>query len=165
MAAAKPPEPPPELVVTEAPKKPGRPLLLYGAVALVGLVVLGAGGWFLVPKFLGTRPPAAEAKVEEPVKATVPLGAVVVNLTGEPRRYLRAAVHVGVPSAKEIKEVDEAKPQILDLLINVLSSADVETLTSEEGRTELKEELLARIREELGLQHISRIYFTEFVIQ
>lgn len=162
---AKPPEPPPELVTPPEPPKKRSPLLLYGAVGLVVLAALGAGGWFLVPRVFGAKPAAPEAKVEEAVKATAPLGAVIVNLGGETRRYLRVAVHLGVPTAKDIKAIEEAKPQILDLVITVLSSADVETLLSEDGRAELKEELLGRIREDLGLAKVGRVYFTEFVIQ
>ncbi len=49
---------------------------------------LGAGAWFLLPRSSGAV--AAKAVAVEPtVKATVPLGAVVVNLGGETRRYLR----------------------------------------------------------------------------
>lgn len=146
------------------PKK--SPLLLYGAVALVVLAAAGAGGWFLYPRvFGGAKSGAAEARVEVPVKATVSLGAVVVNLAGDPRRYLRVAVGLGVPGPKEAKEVEEMKSQLLDLLIGVLSSAEVDTLTSEDGRAGLKDELLSRIREELKLERVGRVYFTEFVIQ
>ncbi len=146
------------------PKK--SPLVLYGAVALVVLAAAGAGGWFLYPRVFGAaKPGAAEAKVEVPIKATVPLGAVVVNLAGDPRRYLRVAVALGVPGPTEAKEVEEMKPQLLDLLIGVLASAEADALLSEEGRTELKEELLSRIRAELRLESVGRVYFTEFVIQ
>ena len=163
---AKPPEPPAELVTPAEPAKKRSPLLLYGVGGLVVLAALGVGGWFLVPRVFGAKPPAQEAKAEEEaIKATAPLGAVIVNLGGETRRYLRVAVHLGVPSAKDIKAIEEAKPQILDLVITVLSSADVETLVSEDGRAELKEELLGRIREDLGLAKVGRVYFTEFVIQ
>lgn len=162
---AKPPEPPPELVTPPEPPKKRSPLLLYGAVGLVVLAGLGAGGWFLVPRVSGAKPATPEAKVEEPIKATAPLGAVLVNLGGETRRYLRVAVHLGVSNPKDIKAIEEAKPQILDLIITVLSSAEVDTLASEDGRAELKEELLGRIREDLGLTKVGRVYFTEFVIQ
>jgi flagellar FliL protein len=143
-----------------------RPLLLYGAIGLVVLGALGAGGWFLYPRVFGApKSGAAEARVEVPVRTTVSLGAVVVNLADDPRRYLRVAVGLGVPGPKEAKEIEELKPQLLDLLIGVLSSTEVDTLTSEEGRAELKETLLSRIREELKLERVGRVYFTEFVIQ
>ena len=164
-SGARPPDPPAELVMPAEPAKKRSPLLIYGVVGLVALGALGAGGWFLVPRVFGAKPATPAAKVEEPLKATAPLGSVLVNLNGETRRYLRVAVYLGVPSAKDIKAIEEAKPQILDLIITVLSSADVDTLASEDGRAELKEELLGRIREDLGLSKVGRVYFTEFVIQ
>jgi len=65
--------------VEVAPKKRG--MLLGIVIGVVVMIGVGAGAWyFVVPKFLGT----AHAKpVEPPVKHTVGLGAVVVNLNGE----------------------------------------------------------------------------------
>lgn len=157
--AAAPAEAPPE-------KKKGKSVLLLAVIGLVVLGGLGAGGWFLAPKFLGARPEAAEAKPKaEEVKATVALGSVVVNLAGEPRRYLRVAASLGVPGSKEVKEVEEAKAQVLDLLISVLGGADLDTLLSDDGRADLKAELLERVRAELGLTKVAKLYFTEFLVQ
>jgi flagellar basal body-associated protein FliL len=99
------------------------------------------------------------------VKATMPLGAVVVNLNGEERRYLRVGVSLGVPDAKQVKELEEHRSQLLDLVISVFSAAEVDTLTSEDGKAHIKGVLVARMREELRLESVARVYFTEFVIQ
>lgn len=165
MSAA--PAPAPAVAAVEAaaaapPKKRGRLVLLIVAVVVLG--GLGAGAWLLLPKFLGTAQ-AKAAPAEPEVKATVALGAVVVNLNGEARRYLRVGVSLGVPAEADAKKIEEQKPQLLDLLISVFSAAEVETLTSEEGKTELKKELLSRMREELRLKKVARVYFTEFVLQ
>jgi flagellar FliL protein len=154
-------------VVEETPPKRKKPLVLYGAVGLVLAALMATGGWMLGPRLLGwPRSAPAEAKREAPVKVTVPLGAVVVNL-GPPasRRYLKIGVELGVPGARESKEVEEKKPQITDLLITVLSTTPVEALGTEDGRVALKKALIARIQEELRLEKVSRVYFTEFVIQ
>jgi flagellar FliL protein len=74
-------------------------------------------------------------------------------------------VELGVPSEVAAKEVEKHKPQLLDLLVTVFSTAELETLESGSGRTELKEELLSRIKDELGLAKVARVYFTEFLIQ
>jgi flagellar FliL protein len=163
MSTAPAPAPAPAPVeAAAAPKKRG--LLVPLIIAVVVLGGLGAGAWFLLPRFLGTAQ-AKAAPAEPEVKATVALGAVVVNLNGEARRYLRVAVSLGVPAAPDAKEIEEHKPQLLDLLISVFSAAEVETLTTEEGKSELKEELLSRMREELHLKKVARVYFTEFVLQ
>jgi flagellar protein FliL len=148
----------------EAPKKRGMLMPLVIGMVLMG--ALGAGGWFFVaPKFLGTAQAKPVSKEPPPVKATVPLGSVVVNLTGEAKRYLRVGVSLGVPAAPDAKEVEEHKSQLLDLVIAVFSAAEMDTLTTEEGKTELKDELLERMHKELHLKTVSRVYFTEFVIQ
>ena len=152
------------LNATAAPKKRGMLVPLLIGVVLLGAI--GAGAWFFVmPKFLGTAQAKAAPVEPPPVKVTVPLGPVVVNLTGEAKRYLRVGLSLGVPAAADAKEVDEHKSQLLDLIISVFSAAEMETLTSEEGKTELKDELLERMHKELHLKSVSRVYFTEFVIQ
>lgn len=144
----------------------GRRKLIILIVGVVVLAALGAGAWFfVVPRFMGTSAAKPAAPVEVPVKATVSLGAVVVNLTGEARRYLRVGVSLGLASPKDVKEVEEHKSQLLDLLISVFSTAELETLTSEDGKAELKKALLERMHEELHLETVARVYFTEFVIQ
>ncbi len=155
----------PDLAVLNAAAAPKKSNMLM--IIIIGVVVLGAGGagaWFLMPRFLGT----AQAKTAPPaptVKVTVPLGAVVVNLKGEARRYLRVGVSLGVAAPADGKEIEEHKSQLLDLLISVLSASDVETLTSDEGKTELKDELLEQMHKELHLEKVLRVYFTEFVLQ
>ena len=136
-------------------------------VALVtGVLVLGGAGAWLVPKLLpnvfgrAAKPPPAEAAV----KSTVALGPVVVNLNGETRRYLRIGVSLGL-TEKEGKAIEQQQAQLLDLLISVFAATDVEVLSSDAGKAKLKTELLKRMREELRLEQVSRVYFTEFVIQ
>jgi flagellar FliL protein len=150
-----------------APAKAKSPLLIYGIGALVFLVVVGAAAWFLMPRLTGGGAAAhPEPPPELPVKATVPLGSVIVNLgPPEAKHYLKVGVELGVTSFKEAKEVEEKKAQILDLVITVLSTTPIETLGSGEGRLELKRSLVERMHEELRLEHVSRVYFTEFLIQ
>jgi flagellar FliL protein len=146
-----------------APRAPkSRRLLVFGVAGLVVVASLGGGAWFLLPRFSG----AAKTTPAEPVvKATVPLGAVVVNLGGETRRYLRVGVSLGVPASSDGKQIADHHTQLMDLLIAVLSAADPQSLTSTEGKEAIKRALLSRIRDELRLTKVGRIYFTEFVIQ
>lgn len=156
----------PVLEAVEAAPSTKRGLLIPLVIGVVALGALGAGAWFfVVPKFFGPAPAKAAAPVEVPVKATVPLGAVVVNLKGEARRYLRVNVSLGVPAFSDGKEIEEHKSQLLDLLVSALSDAAIDTLTSEEGKSELKDEILERMHDELHLKKVLRVYFTEFVIQ
>jgi flagellar FliL protein len=136
-------------------------------VAVAAVVLLGGGGaaaWLFAPRLFG-KAAAAAPKPEVAVKATVALAPVVVNLAGEGRRYVRAGVSVGLASPKDVKEIEEAKTQIADLVIAVLAGAEAETLLSPDGRSDVKDELLERIHGDLGLSKVVRLYFTEFVVQ
>ena len=137
--------------------------IMFVIIGVVLVAGLGAGGWFLWPRFFGDAKPATPPPVV--IKATVPLGSVVVNLNGEDRRYLRVGVSLGVADPKHMKELEEHRSQLLDLIISGFSSADVEDLTSEDGKADIKTELVERMHEELHLETVARVYFTEFVIQ
>ena len=155
----------PDISVLNAAAPPKKRGLLVGIViGAVALAALGGGAWFMLPKLTGT----AQAKTppaERPVKVTTPLGAVVVNVKGEGRKYLRVGISLGLSAPADAKHVEEHKPQLLDLLISVLSATDVDTLTSDEGKTKLKDELLEQMHTTLHLENVLRVYFTEFVIQ
>ena len=138
-------------------------LVILGVAAVVVLAGLGGGAWFLAPRVFGSAPAAASAP--PPVKATVPLGAVVVNANGDVRRYVRVGVSFGVPAPTDVKEIEEHRSQLLDVVISVFAATDVDKLLSEEGKVAVKTALLARIREELHLHKVARVYFTELVIQ
>jgi flagellar FliL protein len=151
---------------TAAPKKKS-PLRLYALIGLVVLALGAGGGWFFMAR-TRTHPVAhePEAKPPELVKVTAPLGSLVVNIGApETRRFLKVGVDLGVSDEKAAKEVEEHKAQILDLLISVLATASLEVLGSEEGRTGIKKAVVERIHEELRLEKVSRVYFTEFLIQ
>ena len=143
-------------------------LLLVGAVLLVA--GLSAWGWLSFVRHAPAKAEAPEAQEKPaaaaPVKATLSVGSVVVNI-GAPdtRRYLKVGVEIGVTDARETKELEEHKAQIVDLVISIFGAASLEVLGSEEGRLDLKKALLERIHEELRLEKVSRVYFTEFVIQ
>jgi len=153
-----------DVEVPAAPSKGRGRLIVVAAAALALLTGLGGAGWFFFLRPHG-EPAPPPAHVEEEVRATLPLGSVVVNMKGEARRYLRASVSLGLPSANKLKEIEELKPQLLDLCIAVLSSTEAETLLSAKGREEVKEALVQRIRKEPGLKDVVRVYFTEFVVQ
>jgi flagellar basal body-associated protein FliL len=160
----------PALVAEGAPAAPPAPgrrrFVIRAAIGVVGLGGLGAGAWLLPPRLRRRSPaPTGDAPAPVTIKATVPLGAVVVNLAGETRRYARVGVSLGVPTAKDVKEIEDAKTQLLDVVIAVLSSRAADALVAEQGREAIKEELLQRIHRDLGLAKAKRVYFTEFVVQ
>ncbi len=61
----------------------------------------------------------------------------------------------------------EKEPMIRDAIIRVLSSKKAEQVLSQEGKEELKDELIEAINEATGLDEpaVVAVYFTEFIVQ
>jgi flagellar FliL protein len=108
---------------------------------------------------------------------------MVVNLaeTGG-RRYLKTSIAVefvsknpdwsklaGEAKVKAEKAFEEEiagkVPIIKDTLITVLSSKMVTDLSSLDAKTALKTELLTKLNARMGEEHITALYFTQFLIQ
>ncbi len=64
-----------------------------------------------------------------------------------------------------MKKVETYKTQLKDTILMLLSSRSFEEISTVEGKLDLKQNLLARINQALGENVVSRIYFTEFVVQ
>ena len=56
-------------------------------------------------------------------------------------------------------------PLLLDALGTVVSAHDSASLTTPDGRSQLKSELLAAMRKVLGEREVIDIYFTDLVMQ
>ena len=163
--AAREPRPPaspsPEAAHTPERKKMS-PLVMTASMVGMGIVALVLVLFVLKPLLLPRDPAASKMGPSR----TLSLGTVVVNVAEtEGRRYLKASVELGINGTLS-KELEARKTQFVDLLISVLSSKSLASVTSTEGREQIKEEILSRINAELGNgAKIQRVFFTEFVVQ
>ena len=137
---------------------------------VVLLVVIVAGGiYFFLGRGDSTSGGAAE-KEEVHLGVVVTLEPIFINLKDD--RFLKLGMalqtthegggggHGGHGGGGP--DVDGA--MALDAAIEVFSDQDMQTLSTINGRSELKEELVSRIVEGYGPE-ITTIYFTEFVMQ
>jgi flagellar FliL protein len=153
----------------------GLPLGLAAAGALA-FTQLSAGG-------------STPARVPDPVPGQVgpilALDSRVINLsTTSPGSYKYAKVGVSIeirPSSAgfydlhgtertteqttELEKYNDDVPLLLDALGTVVSSHDSSTLTTPDGRTQLKAELLEAFGKILGADEVLDVYFTDFVMQ
>lgn len=153
-------------------QKKGLPKIVIFIAA--GVVVLGIAVLVLV-KFVFAPPqektvPAGETAQGEQKPFSVSLfsfdQAVIVNLAeSNGQRYLKINLQLEMNAESLRPELEARKPQIMDLIISILSSKTLEDVTSTVGRNRLKRELIDRINAELVTGKIVNIYFTEFVIQ
>jgi flagellar basal body-associated protein FliL len=65
----------------------------------------------------------------------------------------------------ELAEHTEQVPLLIDAVGGVVSAHDSSTLTSADGRSKLKAELLAAAKKVLGSDEVIDVFFTDFVMQ
>ncbi|MEE3347847.1 MAG: flagellar basal body-associated FliL family protein [Nitrospinota bacterium] len=156
----------------------GKPIgMIIGII--VGLLVLGGGGYYAYINFFQEKPaeekPAEgeEGKKEEaPAEEDLDLGVMfpmdpfIVNLAGsEGKRFLKVTIFLEL-STPEVREEIKGKIQkVTDSILVLLSSKAFEDVYSVQGKFKLKGEITTRVNRFLVVGHIKDAYFTEFIIQ
>jgi len=164
------------VIEPSVPKKSSLRWILLGA----GVVVLGAAG-YIGWSFLGPNPAKEAPKVSaaaapqpspakkiEATKVICPLDAFVVNLMDRAtvaKRYLKVTMALEVGDEEAKAKVEKHKTQLRDTIILLLTAQGFQDISSIEGKLGLKQEVLSRANQILGAGTVSRVYFTEFVVQ
>lgn len=159
----------------EAKKKSGgmKTLLIAGGGALALVAVsIGATAFLLG----GEKTAAPTAEAAAPVKADVPASYMaleppfVVNFEDQGAiRFLQVTVEVMTRDPEVKDAITLHMPAIRDQLIVLFSSSDYPTLSSREGKEDLRQQALAtlkRILDDNGAPDtVEGLYFTNFVMQ
>ena len=145
---------------------------------VVGLLVLGGGGYYAYINFFQEKPveevPAEgekaeeEAEVEEDLNLGVmfPLDPFVVNLAGsEGKRFLKVTISLELSTPEVHVEIKENIHKVMDSILVLLSSKAFEDVYSVQGKFKLKDEITTRVNRFLVVGHVKDAYFTEFIIQ
>ena len=145
---------------------------------IVGLLILGGGGYYAYINFFKEKPaeekPAdgEEAKEAAPVEKDVDLGLMfpldpfVVNLAGsEGKRFLKVTISLELSTPEVNLELKENIQKITDSILVLLSSKAFEDVYSVQGKFKLKDEITTRVNRFLVVGHVKDAYFTEFIIQ
>lgn len=174
--------------VPKAKKKGGGLKLII--MAVVAVLVLGAGGYFAYSKFLkkpaeaaeggeeGVEGEGGEAKPavpptirveEEPKMAVLSLEPFLVNLTDpDAQRFLRCTMRLAIDT-KEHMEVlgknDAVLVKIRNDFLDIMSTKTGEELVTVEGKQKLRKELLQRANQVMGKDWAIDLLYTDFVVQ
>ena len=133
--------------------------------AIVGILVLLAGGGFAYMKLGKGKGKGAKAKVEKPT-VLVPLEEFVVNLADtEQARYIKIQVTLEVESEKKGETMEEDKPRLRDAIIFVLGQKSYNELLSTSGKTRLKEDIRVACNRGLDRDVVKEVLFTDFAMQ
>lgn len=150
-------------------------MLILVGVLFILVLALGGGMFMIWTKLsaVSARAPgtegekAAEKPKIEPMGKIQSLDTFIVNLADPGgNRYLRVTMDLEVVGGKPVEdEVMRRVPQIRDAILMILPSKRSADLIPTEGKSAVREELLAALNELLGPGKVSRVYFKEFVIQ
>ena len=145
---------------------------------IVGLLVLGGGGYYAYINFFQEKPaeekPAEgeEGKEEAPAEEDLNLGVMfpmdpfIVNLAGsEGKRFLKVTIFLELSTPEVRVEIEGTIQKVADSILILLSSKAFEDVYSVQGKFKLKDEITTRVNRFLVVGHIKDAYFTEFVIQ
>ena len=151
------------------PPKKGNKMLIMIIIAVT--VVLGAGGIIGYMLMSGDETEAgteAEKKEEKAHEETViyALDPFVLNLADH-GRYLKVSIQFEISDESMHDFVKTKTPQLRDTIITLVSSKSLGAISSPEGKFQLKDEVLFRANQILGMEKdiFKNLFFTEFVMQ
>jgi flagellar FliL protein len=149
----------------EVPKKKASKAILIIVVA--ASIVLGAGG-FVGYKLLAGRDgdTGSEARIKDEKTSIIALDPFVLNLADR-GRYLKVTIQFEVSDMSLQAAVKSKTPQLRDTIITLVSSKSLNSISSPEGKFQLKDEVLFRANQIMGMEKdvFKNLYFTEFVMQ
>ncbi len=148
----------------QAPKKSKLKLIIIAVLVLI----FGAGGIYGYSKYNKGNKERAETQKTEKASIICPLNSFVVNLfdkRGVGKRYLKVTMQLEVGTEEDKLLIENHNSQIRDTILLLLSSQTFKEINTLEGKLELKQALLLRMKQILGEGLVRRIYFTEFVVQ
>ena len=132
-----------------------------GAEANTEAKAEGGGHGAAAPKEGGGKEGAAGAAAN-----IFPLEPFIVNIyDGQELRYLKVKVEMEMagPGVKAV--LDGRLAPIRDAILVLLSSKTMQDIQDIQGKNQLKEEILAAVNKHIPPGQISKIYFTDFVVQ
>ncbi|NWF97656.1 MAG: flagellar basal body-associated FliL family protein [Nitrospirae bacterium] len=153
-------------VHSEKPKKGKLKIIIIAAIVLI----IGLGSGFAAyTMFLGKKTKAADANHEKaPAEnAKIELLALdpfVMNLA-EQNRFLKLSLQFELADKAYQQMATEKIPLLRDAIIILVSSKSYTSVTTPEGKFQLKDEILLRANQAMGKDVFKNLYFTEFVTQ
>lgn len=150
-------------------KKSKLPLVIILVVIILLLAGGAAGAYFF---FLKSKARSADAKpaVSEQPNVTIffPMEPFIVNLLdNDSERYLKVAMQLELNEQKTADELRRLNPMLRDTILDLLTSKTYREMLDPLGKQRLRDEIATRMNMilEQGKGRVSKVYFTEFVIQ
>ena len=151
--------------------------LVFILIGVVLLVVVGLGGGFFL---MWTKMSTMNAQVAAGPNAQAAMGpngqavlgpifsldTFIVNLADKGgNRYLRVTMDLEMTTATLTDELKERLPQVRDTILTILPNKRFDDISTAEGKTALRTELIEGMNGFLSQGKVTKIYFKEFVVQ
>ncbi len=113
----------------------------------------------------GHGAPAAGAAAG-PAANIFPLEPFIVNIyDGQELRYLKVKIELEMVGPAIKTEIEARLAPIRDAVLILLSAKTLQDIQDVQGKNTLKDEILAAINKNIPPGKISKVYFTDFVVQ
>lgn len=100
------------------------------------------------------------------VVTTFPLDPFIVNIyDGQELRYLKVKVEMEMASVAVKPELESRLAPIRDAILVVLTTKTLQDIQDVQGKNQLREEILASVSKIVAQGKVTRVYFTDFVVQ
>ena len=150
--------------------------IVFALVGILFIVMIGlTGGLFMIwNKLSATEAQAKSAgssssqgqEMQQKLGIIFPMETFIVNLADEGgKRYLRVTMDLELAQGTSEDNLKKRLPQMRDSILMVLPSKRFDEIRTVEGKTRLRNEIIANLNGLLGQERITSIYFTEFVVQ
>ncbi len=183
-----------EIVIPETPqkkrkKKGGNTIFLV--IGFLVIAIVGGGGYFMYGKTLfeqvaqkklgikaavkkpedkkpdekksaDNKKPGAE-KVE--VGPIVPLEPFIINVAGDPTKFVKISVAVELKNEKIAEETKKISPAMRDVMLTVLGAKKPEVFMDINGRNAMKKELFDGINKLFADGGLKAVYITDIIMQ
>jgi flagellar protein FliL len=119
----------------------------------------------------GAAPPAAAgghggAAAAPGASAVFSLEPFIVNIyDGQDLRYLKVKIELQMANPAIKAELDGQLAAIRDAILVVLTTKTLQEVQDVQGKNQLREEILASIGKIVAQGKVSKVYFTDFVVQ
>jgi flagellar FliL protein len=145
-------------------------------IALLFLATGAALGTFVYTEMVYKRPLPKDdvelAKLKSDTKGvstpeSYKLDKLTVNLTSKTRRlrFLDVQMHIVVFKKSDISKLEEIKPIINDIIIDVASGMEPDELNSIAGKLIFENRVKKNINEHLKKVVVKELFYTKFVVQ
>ena len=152
---------------SEPKKASSKGLGMKMMIILGGLILVLCAGGYLGYALLFLEKGKAEKVQEQKAKEKMVLFSMdpfVLNLS-DPGRHLKVAVQFELLREADESKVKERAPKLRDTLIMLFSSKTTDSVSSPEGKFQLKDEILLRANQAMDKEVFKNVYFTDFVMQ